>query len=313
MSFVQRLLSAQFTIGTGTFGTTGQNQVNISGLRMSARIDRGGGAALVQLSMDIWGMLLSDMNALSTLGTIAGTYRKNSVLVKAGDATNGMTTVFNGTIYDAYVDLSNQPEAKFHVDAQGLLFNAVAPAKPSSWKGAVDVATIMEDIAGQLGMPFEGNGVSVILRNEKLTGSLRDQAQKAVDDAGIAWNLGEDGTVAIWYPGQARQSGSIPLISKATGLVNYPYYQSNGIGFTTVFNPAIGFGKKVNVQSSQLFQRQNVIGPDGQPVPDKVVTVGGSGVWAVTMMNHRLDSLVPHGDWFTDIQCSPVGFVVAPG
>jgi hypothetical protein len=125
-------------LGTGTFGTTGQNQVDISGLRMSARINRGGGAAPATLSLDIWGMTLSDMNALSTLGLVATTYRKNSVLVRAGDA-NSMSTVFTGTIYVAYADLSDQPDVRFHVEAAAILIAQVAPAKTSSWVGAVDV------------------------------------------------------------------------------------------------------------------------------------------------------------------------------
>jgi hypothetical protein len=316
MSFTKRLLTAQFTLGQGVFGQDGQNQLNLSNLRMSVRIDRAGGMAMAQLSLDVWGMRLSDMNTLSTLGLVATTLRKNTVLVQAGDE-GGMTTVFSGTIFDAYVDLSCQPDVRFHVNASSGLLDAVAPATPSSWKGAVNVTTILSTLAkkmtspmtGKVGVPFENNGVSVVLHDQYLHGSLRDQALQAVENAGIYWNGLEDGTLAIWPPGKSR-NGSVPLVSATTGLQSYPAYQSLGISFTTLFNPAIRFGGQVNVQSSQLLIKQNVIAKDGNIT--SAVNTSGSGIWVINMLNHRLETLLPHGDWFSDAQASPVGYIVAP-
>src|ERR1700744_4593622 len=182
MAFIQRLLSATFTLGQGTFGQDAppnSNAVKITGLRMKAEIARAGGAAPASLNLTVYGMSLSVMNSLSTLGLVATTLRKNEVLVEAGDS-NGMTTVFRGTIQNAWVDLSNQPDVSFRVEAYAALFDAVNPAKPSSYPKPVDVATILQDIAGQLNAPFEGNGVSVILPPTYLSGALIGQAQAAI-------------------------------------------------------------------------------------------------------------------------------------
>lgn len=308
MAFTRRILSASFTLGQGNFGDEGQsNAVKVEGLRMRARIDNAGGAAQTTLDLTVYGMSLSVMNTLSTLGFVATTLRKNTVSVSAGDE-KGLAVVFSGTIYAAYVDLTSQPDGSFRVQATSAAFDAVAPADPTSYNGSVDVALVLENIAGQLGVPFENNGVSVILHNPYFAGSLKSQAQQAVDHAGIAWNVLGDRSLAIWYPGQARGSVA-PLVSADTGLVGYPGYTSNGIYFRTIFNPSIVFGGKVNVQSSQLLINQTNDKGELQPG----AKVGGSGTWGVTQINHDLETLVPHGNWFSDVQAAPVGYQVAPG
>lgn len=308
MAFVKRILSAAFTLGQGNFGDESQsNEVKVNGLRMRARIDNAGGAAQTTLDLEVYGMSLSVMNTLSTLGFVATTVRKNTVSVSAGDE-NGLAVVFLGTIYDAYVDLTTQPEVCFRVHATAAFIDAIAPGDPTSYTGSVDVALVLQNIAGQLNVPFENNGVSVILQNPYFSGSLLSQAQQAVDHAGIAWNKLNDRSLAIWYPGQARGSVA-PLVSKDTGLVGYPAYTSNGIAFRTIFNPSIAFGHPVNVQSSQLLINQT----NAQGEVQAGAKVGGSGTWGVTMLNHSLETLVPHGNWFSDVQAAPIGYQVAPG
>jgi hypothetical protein len=61
------------------------------------------------------------------------------VEVSLGHDANSMSTGFTGTIYVAYADLSDQPDVRFHVEATATLIAQVAPAKTSSWVGAVDV------------------------------------------------------------------------------------------------------------------------------------------------------------------------------
>lgn len=303
MSFEQRVLEAGFTLGQGTFGDSdNSNQSTAAGLRMCSQIKRAGGAGMAKLSLTIYGMKLSTMNTLSTLGVIATTYRKNIITLNAGNS-DTTSTVFQGTITNAYVDLQSMPEAKFQVEASSAFINALAPADPSSYRGAVDVAQVLSGLAAQMGVPFENNGVSVILQSPYFYGSLRQQALAAVQAAGISWNGIEDGTLAIWMPGQAR-GGAAPLISEDTGLATYPKYTALGIRFQTVFNPSIGFGKQVNVQSSQVLK---FAGQTGN------AKVSANGVWNVVGLDHYLDSLMPHGKWFSDVQCAPPGYVVAPG
>lgn len=285
MTFIQRLMSVSMVLGTGTFGTTSQNQINMTGLRMFAQISRAGGPSPARLTAEIYGMKLEDMNKLSTLGLVATTLRRNSITVKAGDA-NGQAVVFQGTIYNAYPDMNGMPDVPFRVEANTGLLESVMPTDSNSYVGPTDVVTVLSSLATIMNVPFENNGVSKILDSPHFRGSPRSQALAAVKQAGICWNGMEDGTLAIWNPGESR-GGQVPLISKDTGLVRAPSFNSNGIGFRTLFNPSIGFAKKIQMKSDVLSS--------------------ANGTWVVHDLNHTLSTLVPGGPWFSDIQAHPPG------
>src|ERR1700722_20220567 len=107
----------------------------------------------------------------------------------------------------------------------------------------------MSGFARMMSLQFENNGVTGSLSNAYYSGSAKTQAQMCVDDAGISWNHGDLGILAIW-PKFGSRGGAVPLISPQTGMVGYPTYSALGIDFQTLYNPSIGFGQKVQVQSS---------------------------------------------------------------
>lgn len=285
MSFVQRLIDATFTLGTGSFGSGGSNTVKLSGVRASAKVIKAGGRSMGTLDMSVYGMTPSDMNQLSTLGMIATTLRRNGVLVEAGDAVSGMGTVFVGTITNAYPDFQGAPDVAFRVEAHTGAIDALIPQPPTSVKGSADVATLLAGLAAQMGVSFENNGVTTQLSNPYFAGPARVQARAIVEAAGCEWNAVDNGILAIWNPGESR-GGEVPLISPDTGLVGYPSYASNGIQFVTLFNPSIGFGQKVQVKSS-LEQ--------------------ACGTWTVYGLDHDLETMTPNGQWFSTVQAAQVG------
>lgn len=285
MALIERLIDVIFVLGEGSFGTDGSNTVKLSGLRASARITNAGGRAMGNAEIRIWGMTLSVMNKLSTLGMIITAQRKNSVTVVAGDAGSPLSTVFQGTITNAWADFHGAPDVPFHVVAHTGLFEAVRPAQTISINGTADVATLLSGLAAQMGFAFENNGVSVKLSNPYFSGSARNQALAIVKHAGIEWNACANGVLAIWYPGQTR-SGVAPLISPETGLVGYPTYTSKGVLLKTIFNPTIGLGSKVNVKSS---------------------LTPANGTWAVFRVDHDIESQATRGRWFTLVNACPVG------
>lgn len=236
------------------------------------------------LSMDVFGMTLSMMNQLSTLGFVITQVRRNTVLLEAGDDQNGMATVFIGTITNAYMGGDAAPDVPFRVEAHTGLIEAVSTSPPKSYSGATDVAVVMSSLATQMGLTFENSGVSVMLSDPYLYGSPRNQAMSAAKAANINWII-DNGKLAIWNKGQAR-GGEIPLISPTTGMVGYPAFTSKGIQVKCLFNPSIGYGGKIKVES-QL-----------EPA---------SGEWVVFSLAYKLDSQVPNGSWFTTIGAARVG------
>lgn len=286
MSFVQRLIDTIFVLGQGNFGEDGENQVNVSGLRVSADILNAGGRSMGTADIRIYGLADSIVNKLSTLGFVATMLRRNSVTLQAFDTGTVPVDVFQGTITDAWLDGQAAPDVPFRVSAHSGLFDAVKPVEPISINGAADVANMLSSLAEQMGLRFENNGVTKKLSNAYYPGtSARWQAMMIVLESGIEWNACENGVLAIWNPGESR-AGEIPLISKNTGLENYPRWTSNGILFSTLFNPSIGLGTKVQVESSQF---------------------GATGQWVVYKIDHKLESMVPHGRWHSTIEAAPPG------
>lgn len=285
MALIQRLITVTFTLAQGTFAESGQNQVTLEGLRVSAKVVKAGGRSLSTANVNIYGMTLSIMNQLSTLGLRVSQLPRNIITVQAGDAVNGMATVFIGTIYNAFADFAGAPDVAFRVEAHTLGFEALSVNPSSSFPGRVPVTTIMSSIATAMGIAFENNGVTAVLTDTYLSGSLRQQAQLVVDAANIKWNGGDNGVLAIWNKNGFR-NGLIPLIAAPPDgeMVGYPTYTAQGVTVKTVFSPAVsgGLGTQVKVQS---------------------VLTPACGVWTIFTVDYDLESLMPSGQWFATLGC----------
>jgi hypothetical protein len=288
LTYVRRKLSTTFQLGEGNFGENLGNAVKLEGLRTSARIIKAGGPSMGTAQLQIYGMTLDKMNQFSTLGLRPTTVRKNVITVEAGDVDAAQSAVFIGNITNAWFDGAAAPDTSFQVLAHVGGFDAVNPNKPTSYKGTADVATILSGLATQMGKSFENNGVDVKLSNPYFTGSARDQALACVKAAGIQWNGLDDNKLAIWPSGQSR-NGTIPLVSKETGMELYPTFTSQGIMVRSLFNPAIGFGSKIKVES--------ILKP-------------ANGEWVVYALSYELDGEFPQGRWHMTIQAARPGYAV---
>lgn len=280
MAYRQRLITYSFILAEGSFGNSGKNRLNLSGLRCTNKIVKAGGASMGQLQCSIFGMTLSQMNQLSTLGMKVQLQPKNRIIVNAGDAKSGMTKVFEGTISYAVANLEGQPQGNLTITAMEGLGEAVQGVEVTSYSKPVDVATVMANLAQQAGLNFESNGVSVLIPKTYYAGSLRSQMEQAATDAGIYWGI-ENGTLFIIDKTKFRLGNQIPDISPETGMIGYPSYMAQGISVKTIFNPDIKFMGRVQVTS--------------QIVP--------KSTWTVSTLEHDLDSLMPHGNWMSTLGC----------
>jgi hypothetical protein len=287
-SFVERKIDVTFTLVQGAkFTESGTNSVTIGGLRATANIHMSG-EVMAELQLRVYGLTMSMMNQLSTLGRgVPGSQPNNTVSISAGDDVNGMANVFNGTIYQGWADFKGMPDTMFAVSAYSGLFQAVASAPPTSIQGSGDVATIMGQLAKQMGMTLENNGVDVKIANPYFPGSPRQQVEECARAADIYWTIDRN-TLAIW-PKTGYRSGAIPLISPTTGMVGYPTFNSSGVVVTTLFNPGIKFGSLVQIQSS---------------------LTPACGKWSIYSMSHELESQTIGGDWFTRLETTNQGLVI---
>jgi hypothetical protein len=302
MSFVQRKIDVAITLGdtangnpnvfSQTKATGPSNTITLSGLRVSAKILKAGFPQIGMAQISIYGMDKPTMDQISTLGIKVQLSPRNTVTVFAGDD-SGMTIVFVGTILLAWGDFSAEPDVAFHIQAQTAYGIANIPYNPSSFQGSVDAVTILQGLATAANLNFENNGVSgVKISNAYLYGSPLDQIKKIKQTGSNQFRVGiDDGTLFIVKKGEPR-GGLVPLISSDTGMVAYPNYNSLGITLRTIFNPSIGFMKKIQVKSSLGGGKDNT---------------GANGTWVVYGLDHTLESQVPGGQWFSTIQASRFG------
>lgn len=281
MSFARRLIDITIQLASGTFTESGTDTVTLSGLRVSTRITKAGGASMGMSQISIYGMTLSMMNQLSTLGMKLQIIPKNTIIVKAGDSSSSMAIVFYGSIASAYADFQAAPQNVFQIQAFVLAPQASIPAVATSFNGPADVPTMMEGFAKAMGLTFENSGVTSQLSYPYYSGSIRNQALQCVQDAQIAWNGGDNGVLAIWPKNGVRGGSNTPVVSAETGMVGYPTYSDYGLLIKSLFNPSIVYGAMIKIIT--------------------IIKIDIVEEWAVYSLDYELDSQVPNGSWFMTI------------
>jgi hypothetical protein len=269
---------------TPTFTESGTDTVVVEGVRASAAIRNAGGTFMTDMHLRIFGLNMSLMNQLSTLGLLPMGNRKNTVTVETGDDVDGMAVAFKGDLINAWANFQAMPDVSFEVISLSGAYAANNPVPASSWQGAVKAEDVLADIARRMGRTFTNYGVSVVLSNPVYPGTLLDQMQACVIEAGVDFE--DDGVgIVIWPRGSARRIGVLS-VSKETGLVGYPAFISNGVAITMLHNPQIRRGSMINLQTE---------------------LTPACGTWAVYNVSHELSTEAPNGPWFTYLEATVPG------
>ncbi len=289
MTYARRTIDLVFKLGTGDFGEGGSDTVTLYGLRVAVDIQLTGGPSYGTASIRAFGVPLSVMNKLSTLGQLYPDIRKNTVTVIAGDDVNGKSAVFTGQISEAYANFEAAPDTMFSVSAFPALLDALRPLPATSTSTSTDAATIMAGIASQMGYLFENNGVQSQLPPSYLPGTGRQQAEALARAGGFDLIFDDQATagrtLAI-IPRNGVRGGAIPRIAPDTGMVGYPAYAQNCMIVTSLYNPNVVFNGAVQVESS---------------IP------AATGRFRVYELSHELSCETPGGPWFTRMRCITYG------
>jgi hypothetical protein len=274
------------TLGTGKFGSTDNDQIILEGFRATADINKAGGMMMGTLRAKIYGVSRADMNSITTLQWKPGTLIPNTVEVFAIDGTVE-SLVFAGNIVNAWADYQGAPDVFLHIQSQAAYFNQLKAVPPRSFKGRVDVASVMGQIARELGYTFENNGVNVQLNDIYLPNTGIEQVKDLARMAGCDVYL-DDKILAITPPNVPRHVVG-PVISASSGLVSYPTFDGLGVNFQTLFNPAVTFGGLVKLETE---------------------VVQAAGEWVVSSVAHRLESERVGGAWFSNVRGTINGLAV---
>jgi hypothetical protein len=289
MTFRKRKIDITLQLGQGSFGESGFDTVKLTGLRCSASINIGNSVDQGQLSLRVWGLPLSIMNRMTLLKQDLNekvSVAANNVILEAGDDVDGMSIAFQGNISQCVADFSGIPDTSMWLVAHVGLVDALKPVPPKSYRGAVNAAVMMRDIAGTMGRPLENNGVSVMLRDTYLPGTSLDHVRKVAQACDIHATIDcKNGALALW-PLDGIRSAPVILLSKDTGMVGYPAYSEAGISVQSLYLPQVSAGYRVQVQS--------------QLTP-------ASKVWVPHYIQHELEAEMPAGKWFTQMDCHQFG------
>jgi hypothetical protein len=288
-TFTQKILSFEFSLAEGSATAGAANTATVttaapkgahSGIRASTRVQiNGGDSSSGRLDAVIYGLPLSLMNQLTTLGTQLNSQGQNTVTMMAGDAVNGMSMAFTGHIFDASPDGNAPPSLAFRFYALADHIWKMQPAAPTSVKGTGDVATIMGNLAKSMGLTLENSNVNVKISNPYLWGSPRVQAQQLAHMAGVQV-LVDKGKLAIWPAGGSRQGAAL-MVSKTTGMKGTPRLSSAQVAVEVVYTPAIQFGGQMKIQSEEV--------------------AAANGTWNIKNVVLDLESFMPRGKWFATL------------
>lgn len=282
MAFAKRIIKLQFQLGQGDFGEAGKDVVELEGLRCSVNIVREG-ILNSRADVQVWGMSLDLMNKLTVTQKFFFEQRRyNQLVVFAGDEASGTAMVFGGSIREAWADGRQPPDVEFQVSADGGQFELMKTVPPISFKGSVDAALIISGIAQEMGYAFENSGVTAQIENPYYPGTPKAQLQKACEHANCQSLVDDAGRVIAIWPKDKARDGEIIRIAPDSGLVGYPSFAQAGINFTTLFNPSLSFGRMIEMASQ--------FGP-------------ANGQWRINAIAHRLESNLPGGQWFSDVEC----------
>lgn len=274
------------TLSQGTFGSSDNNRVVIEGFRSTCDVAMAGLQQMGVASIRIFGLSQATMNSATMLNFNPDRPASNQIQVYAIDG-GVESLVFSGLIFNAWGDYQNMPDVCLTIQANMGLTAALMASPPRSFKAGVDASSLFGVIARSAGYSFEDSGVQVTLPKIYLSSSPREQMIKLAEIANIDWGI--DGQTVWIAPKGTGRNGVVQELSKETGLIGYPTFDSYGINFRMLYSPTLRQGGKIKVVSD-IKQ--------------------ASGEFIVASFNHSLTSEMPNGAWFSTVRANTLGYAI---
>lgn len=283
-SFTEKKLRATIVLADDSstvFTATGDNTLVIDQLRMSASVVHNARQA-TQMSLNIWGMLEADMNALTAAWLDPESIRDNLITLEA-DSGDGYRLVFTGTILEAQPDFRRVPDVPFTILAMIGYYQSINITPPLSFQGAVDIDVLGRYFADQLGVSYVNVGAKAVLNDPYFPSTVFDQLRSACAAAKVDFYF--QGRTLVFAPLlQAQTDQPAVVLTPQTGLVGYPMYTRQGLVVTAIYDAAFQCASMIEIQDSQVK--------------------GANGRWFPFSMELSLNAYVPNGVWLAVMQCN---------
>lgn len=266
-----KTIKTTIILGEGEFSGGGNTKI-IEGLATSVQVTKAGLPEKNSANISIHGLKMSDMEQLTFLSFQNLEYRKNHILVEAGDKGGELAVVFKGDIVSSFADFSSAPDIVMKFQALTAGWSVLLAESPTSVDGETPAADLIKQFAQSAGYNFVNEGVTESVRNATFTGSPVQKAQQVADEIGAELIIDDETwTLMPWD----KPRGDAVLLTPNTGMIGYPNFTQDGISVSCFFNPALKLGGQIKIES---------------------IVPRATGYWKITKLSHDLAAYT-NGRW----------------
>ena len=270
-----KTLKTTIILGEGEFEGGGNTKI-IEGLATTVQVTKAGLPEKNSAEVRIQGLKLSDMEQLTFLSFLPGEYRKNHILIEAGDKGGKLSVVFKGDITAASADFSTAPDVTMKFNALTAGWSVLIADSPTSVQGEATAESLISQFAQQAGFNFVNNGVTESVKNATFNGSPVQKAQQVADEVGCELLMDDETwTIQPWD----KPRGDAVLLKADSGLIGYPSFTQDGISCECFYNPRLQLGGQIKIES---------------------IVPRASGYWKITKLSHDLAAYT-QGRWVSRI------------
>lgn len=165
------------------------------------------------------------------------------------------------------------------------------------------------DVSASPNIPNELGTGGTLPRGKVLFGMARDRLSDCAESAAASWSI-QNGKVNI-IPLTGYLPGEAVLLSASTGIIGVPEATNNGIEVTTLLNPLLKIGTRVQIDNSLI--NQLTIREQGFPQYRSLsfpANVTDDGFYRVLVVEHEGDTRGTN--WYSRLTCLAVDPSAAP-
>jgi len=270
-----KTLKTTIILGEGEFEGGGNTKI-IEGLATTVQVTKAGLPEKNSAEVRIQGLKLSDMEQLTFLSFLPGEYRKNHILIEAGDKGGELSVVFKGDITAASADFSTAPDVTMKFNALTAGWSVLIADSPTSVQGEATAESLISQFAQQAGFNFVNSGVTESVKNATFNGSPVQKAQAVADEVGCELLMDDETwTIQPWD----KPRGDAVLLKADSGMIGYPSFTQDGISVECFYNPRLQLGGQIKIES---------------------IVPRASGYWKITKLSHDLAAYT-QGRWVSRI------------
>ena len=271
----QKTIRVTVILGEGEFESGGNAKI-YEGLATTVQVTKAGLPEKNSAEVRIRGLKMSDMEQLTFLSFLPGEYRKNHILIEAGDKGEELAVVFKGDITASSADFSTAPDVTMKFQAVTAGWSVLIADSPTSVQGEALAADLIEQFAREAGFGFINEGVTESVRNATFNGSPIQKAQEVADEVGAELLIDDENiTLMPWD----KPRGDAVLLKADSGLIGYPSFTQDGISCQCFYNPRLQLGGQIKIES---------------------IVPRATGYWKITKLTHDIAAYT-QGRWLSKI------------